>query len=70
MRDTATASAVAEVRPFRIEVPQQEIDELRRRVAATRWPPRELPAGGMSTIHFSGGVWERLHCVVSRKENS
>jgi pimeloyl-ACP methyl ester carboxylesterase len=42
MSDTAKASAVAEVRPFQIEVPQQEIDELRRRVAATRWPTREL----------------------------
>jgi hypothetical protein len=37
MSDTATASAVAEVRPFQIEVPQQGIDELRRCVAATRW---------------------------------
>src|SRR5829696_5777902 len=42
MSDTATASAHTEIRPFRIEVPQQEIDELRRRIAATRWPSREL----------------------------
>jgi hypothetical protein len=70
MSDTATASAVAEVRPFQIEVPQQEIDELRRCVAATRWPTQELPGGGMSTIHLNGGVWQRLHCVVSTKENS
>src|SRR5215510_10941749 len=39
MSDTTTASAV---RPFRIEVPQGEIDELRRRINATRWPTREL----------------------------
>jgi pimeloyl-ACP methyl ester carboxylesterase len=44
MSDTATASAVTEVHPFRIEVPQQEIDELRRRIVATRWPTRELVA--------------------------
>jgi pimeloyl-ACP methyl ester carboxylesterase len=30
------------IRPFRIEVPQEEIDELRRRVRATRWPEKEL----------------------------
>jgi pimeloyl-ACP methyl ester carboxylesterase len=30
------------VRPFRVEVPQQALDELRRRIAATRWPSREL----------------------------
>ena len=42
MSDTTTASAEGAVRPFRIEVPQGEIDELRRRVNATRWPAGEL----------------------------
>jgi len=32
MSDTTTASAESAVRPFRIEVPQGEIDELRRRI--------------------------------------
>jgi len=39
MSDMATASAV---RPFRIDVPQEELDELHRRIEATRWPTREL----------------------------
>ena len=29
------------VRPFRIDVPEEELVDLRRRVAATRWPDRE-----------------------------
>ncbi len=29
------------VRPFRINVPEEDLDELRRRVLATRWPERE-----------------------------
>lgn len=33
-----------EVRPFRIEVPEEKLAELRRRIAATRWPTRELAA--------------------------
>jgi pimeloyl-ACP methyl ester carboxylesterase len=39
----ATTAVVegAAIRPFRIEVPQEEIDELRRRIAATRWPEKE-----------------------------
>ena len=37
---TAAADAGA-IRPFRIDVPQEEIEELRRRVRATRWPDRE-----------------------------
>jgi pimeloyl-ACP methyl ester carboxylesterase len=34
-------SSEAEVRPFQIEFPAEEITELRRRVNATRWPERE-----------------------------
>src|SRR5258705_8693223 len=46
MSDATTASAESAVRPFRIEVPQGEIDELRRRINATRWPTRELVTDG------------------------
>jgi Epoxide hydrolase N terminus len=41
-RESSTAVPdAAAVRPFRIDVPQEEIDELRRRVRATRWPDME-----------------------------
>src|SRR3712207_84367 len=30
-----------EVRPFRIDVPEEELVDLRRRIAATRWPDKE-----------------------------
>ena len=36
-----TAEATA-IRPFRIDVPEEQLAELRRRIAATRWPSREL----------------------------
>jgi hypothetical protein len=39
MSVTATA-----VRPFQIEVPEEQLAELRRRIEATRWPSRELVA--------------------------
>ncbi|HEV2801693.1 MAG TPA: alpha/beta fold hydrolase [Pyrinomonadaceae bacterium] len=32
------------IRPFRVRVPQKELDDLRRRLAATRWPDRETVA--------------------------
>jgi pimeloyl-ACP methyl ester carboxylesterase len=38
-----TAEATA-IRPFRIEVPEEQLAELRRRIAATRWPSAELVA--------------------------
>ena len=36
-----TAEATA-IRPFQIDVPEEQLAELRRRVAATRLPSREL----------------------------
>jgi epoxide hydrolase len=36
-----------EIRPFRIEVPETELDDLRQRLARTRWPD-ELPGVGWS----------------------
>ena len=41
---SASAPGDASVRPFHIDVPQKEIDELRRRVRATRWPESETVA--------------------------
>ena len=48
--DVAAASQVSvavekidtAVKPFRVNVPEQELVELRRRIAATRWPTNEL----------------------------
>ncbi|MGY1829357.1 epoxide hydrolase family protein [Geodermatophilus sp. SYSU D01180] len=36
-----TTAAAGTVRPFRVEVPEEALTELRRRVAATVWPERE-----------------------------
>jgi len=37
-------SSGTEIRPFRVDVPDEAIADLRRRIAATRWPSRELVA--------------------------
>jgi pimeloyl-ACP methyl ester carboxylesterase len=37
----------AEIRPFRIDIPQTDLDDLRDRLARTRWP-NELPGVGWS----------------------
>jgi pimeloyl-ACP methyl ester carboxylesterase len=36
-----TTDKATEIRPFRVVVPEEELAELRRRIAATRWPERE-----------------------------
>ena len=37
-------SGTTEIRPFRVDMPDDAIADLRRRVAATYWPTRELVA--------------------------
>jgi pimeloyl-ACP methyl ester carboxylesterase len=39
---SAAVESATEIRPFQVEIPAEQIDDLRRRIAATRWPSREL----------------------------
>jgi pimeloyl-ACP methyl ester carboxylesterase len=55
-------AVVATSRPFRIEVPEEQLAELRRRLAATRWPSSELVADRsqgvqLATIQLLARYW-------------
>ena len=39
---STTVDTATEIRPFHVEIPQAQIDDLRRRIEATRWPSKEL----------------------------
>jgi pimeloyl-ACP methyl ester carboxylesterase len=39
---SSTVETANEIRPFQVDVPDEALDDLRRRIAATRWPTREL----------------------------
>ena len=39
---STTVEAATEIRPFHVEIPEKQIADLRRRIAATRWPSKEL----------------------------
>jgi pimeloyl-ACP methyl ester carboxylesterase len=41
---SSTVETATEIRPFRVDIPEEELAELRRRIAAVRWPSRELVA--------------------------
>jgi pimeloyl-ACP methyl ester carboxylesterase len=41
---STTIQTDTEIRPFEVEVPSEKIDDLRRSIAATRWPSKELTA--------------------------
>jgi pimeloyl-ACP methyl ester carboxylesterase len=47
------------IRPFRIDVPQAALDELRRRINATRWPDKETVADRSQGIQL-----EKLQALV------
>lgn len=56
---TETSAAITAIRPFHIDVPQQELDELRRRVQATRWPTRETVSDRSQGVQLA-----KLHPLV------
>ena len=39
---TSTVDTATEIRPFHVEVAEEDIDDLLRRIASTRWPSKEL----------------------------
>ena len=42
MTRSADISTETAIRPFRIDVSEEDLVDLRRRIAATRWPHKEL----------------------------
>jgi pimeloyl-ACP methyl ester carboxylesterase len=41
---TENVAGATAIRPFRVDVPEEALEDLRRRLAATRWPSKELVA--------------------------
>jgi pimeloyl-ACP methyl ester carboxylesterase len=39
---SSTVATATEIRPFHLEIPEEQLDDLRRRIEATRWPSSEL----------------------------
>jgi Epoxide hydrolase N terminus len=59
---SATVDSATEIRPFHVEIPDEQIDDLRRRIAATRLPSRELVTDRsqgvqLATIEALAGYW-------------
>ena len=39
---SSTVKTATEIKPFHLEIPDEQLAELRRRIEATRWPSSEL----------------------------
>jgi pimeloyl-ACP methyl ester carboxylesterase len=62
----ARAAASDAIRPFRIDIPERDLVDLRRRLAATRWPEGETVTDGsqgvqLATIQKVAGYWQAEH---------
>lgn len=47
------ASEAPKITPFRINVPEQQLDDMRRRIAETRWPDRETVTDQSQGVQLS-----------------
>jgi hypothetical protein len=41
---SSTVESAIEIRPFHVDVPDEALEDLRRRIAATNWPEKERPS--------------------------
>jgi pimeloyl-ACP methyl ester carboxylesterase len=62
----AIAAASEEIRPFRVEFPEEQLADLRRRIAATRWPDAETVTDDsqgvrLATIQKLARYWMTSH---------
>jgi hypothetical protein len=71
---SSAAETAIDIRPFQLEIPEEELAALRRRIAATRWPSAELVADRsqgvqLATLQALARYWTTdydLHRVESR----
>jgi pimeloyl-ACP methyl ester carboxylesterase len=49
----ATVETTTEIRPFAAEIPQVEVDDMRRRLVETRWPDRETVADASQGVQLA-----------------
>jgi hypothetical protein len=65
-RPAAATTTTDAVRPFRVEFPEEQLSDLRRRIAATRWPDTETVADDsqgvrLATIQKLARYWLTHH---------
>lgn len=72
----AASDASTAIRPFRVDIPQEALVDLRRRVEATRWPSKELVADDSQGVrlrlvqqianHWTKGYdWRRVEAKLN-----
>src|SRR5216110_1935388 len=60
---SATVQSATDIRPFHVDIPEEKVAELRRRIAAIRWPSKELVSDRsqgvqLATLQELARYWE------------
>ena len=50
---SSTVATATEVRPFHVDIAEEDLEDLRRRIAATRWPEKETVADGTQGVQLA-----------------
>src|SRR5437660_12767510 len=50
---SATTAVDISIRPFKVDVPEEQLADLRRRIAATRWPEKETVADASQGVQLA-----------------
>jgi pimeloyl-ACP methyl ester carboxylesterase len=50
---STTVETATEIRPFHVEIPEEQLDDLRRRIAATNWPEQETVADDSQGVQLA-----------------
>jgi pimeloyl-ACP methyl ester carboxylesterase len=63
---STTVETAIDIRPFHVETPEEKLAEMRRRIAATRWPSKELVADRsqgvqLATLQKLARYWASEH---------
>jgi hypothetical protein len=57
----ATAAGDAAIHPFRVNVPEADLADLRKRIAATKWPEREQVADATQGVQLDTScIWSNV----------
>jgi hypothetical protein len=53
----AGAGTAVEIDPFHVEIPREQLDDLRRRIAATRWPSKRVANDAQGVVLEGAAHW-------------
>jgi hypothetical protein len=63
LAEGAAAADDISIRPFDVDIPDEALDDLRRRIAAARWPSKELAPLGSDPLATPPADPRRQHAV-------